>query len=146
MEDICPTILFHPSDHQVAEQTPSACSPDTNKSPRPAKRTPKSLLTTRRSNFRRSRAAAACRSCRARKVRCDVVAHGSPCYNCQQDSVICVLPTKRKRCWRYEDHDYIITPEGGIPQFENENESTLLNVSVFVHVISSIGLTKEESG
>lgn len=42
------------------------------------------------------RAARACVSCRARKVRCDVV-EGAPCGNCRWDNVACILSESRRR-------------------------------------------------
>ncbi|KAH8887405.1 hypothetical protein GQ53DRAFT_784348 [Thozetella sp. PMI_491] len=42
------------------------------------------------------RAARACVSCRARKVRCDVV-EGAPCGNCRWDNVTCVVQESRRR-------------------------------------------------
>lgn len=43
------------------------------------------------------RAAHACRSCRRRKVRCDVAVNGSPCTNCQLDEFPCVVVPRRHR-------------------------------------------------
>lgn len=37
------------------------------------------------------RAPVACTACHARKVRCNVVSSGRPCFNCQQDQSVCVL-------------------------------------------------------
>ncbi|KAI1815019.1 hypothetical protein GGS20DRAFT_545746 [Poronia punctata] len=42
------------------------------------------------------RAARACVSCRARKVRCDVV-EKNPCGNCRWDGVECVVQESRRR-------------------------------------------------
>ncbi|KAK0719758.1 fungal-specific transcription factor domain-containing protein [Lasiosphaeris hirsuta] len=42
------------------------------------------------------RAARACVSCRARKVRCDVV-EGAPCGNCRWDNVDCIIQESRRR-------------------------------------------------
>ncbi|KAG5930810.1 Cutinase transcription factor 1 beta [Claviceps sorghi] len=42
------------------------------------------------------RAARACVSCRARKVRCDVV-EGAPCGNCRWDHVECIVQESRRR-------------------------------------------------
>lgn len=42
------------------------------------------------------RAARACVSCRARKVRCDVV-EGAPCGNCRWDHIECVVQESRRR-------------------------------------------------
>lgn len=43
------------------------------------------------------RASRACCCCRARKVRCDVVEHGSPCTNCRLDQVECIVSESRRR-------------------------------------------------
>lgn len=44
------------------------------------------------------RASKACQSCRARKVRCNVVEHGPPCTNCRLDEVECLVSeSKRKK-------------------------------------------------
>lgn len=46
----------------------------------------------------KKRACKACTSCRARKVRCDVVPLGNPpCSNCKHDEIECCLPPPRKR-------------------------------------------------
>ncbi|EHY60786.1 Cutinase transcription factor 1 beta [Exophiala dermatitidis] len=44
----------------------------------------------------KKRAGRACASCRARKVRCDVVRSGTPCTNCRLDSLECVVPKSRR--------------------------------------------------
>ncbi|KAJ9614202.1 hypothetical protein H2200_002338 [Cladophialophora chaetospira] len=41
--------------------------------------------------MKKRRAAIACTSCHARKVRCNVVLVGQPCSNCQQDQTLCAL-------------------------------------------------------
>src|SRR5437016_8547349 len=47
----------------------------------------------------KKRSSRACSSCRTRKVRCNIVAHGAPCSNCRQDEIDCVLPlSRRQRC------------------------------------------------
>lgn len=46
---------------------------------------------------RRKRAAMACRSCRSRKVRCDVTNHGIPCCNCKFDQKECIIPERRRK-------------------------------------------------
>ncbi|KAJ0423050.1 hypothetical protein BJY00DRAFT_310645 [Aspergillus carlsbadensis] len=45
---------------------------------------------------RKKRSSAACFSCRARKVRCDVEG-GHPCTNCRFDGSMCAVPVKRSR-------------------------------------------------
>ncbi|KAK9777243.1 putative Zn(2)-C6 fungal-type domain-containing protein [Seiridium cardinale] len=45
----------------------------------------------------RKRAAKACLSCRARKVRCDVSQRGRPCMNCYLDSETCVVTGRASR-------------------------------------------------
>lgn len=42
------------------------------------------------------RSSRACRTCRARKVRCDITIHGSPCTNCRLDKVDCVLLVSKR--------------------------------------------------
>lgn len=48
----------------------------------------------------RKRAAKACLSCRARKVRCDVSQRGSPCMNCYLDGETCVVTGRASRLRR----------------------------------------------
>ncbi|OBT71133.1 hypothetical protein VF21_09554 [Pseudogymnoascus sp. 05NY08] len=43
------------------------------------------------------RATKACQSCRLRKVRCNVQAHGIPCLNCSMDDVNCVISAQRRK-------------------------------------------------
>ncbi|KAG8412869.1 Cutinase transcription factor 1 beta [Metarhizium acridum] len=54
------------------------------------------------------RAARACVSCRARKVRCDVV-EGAPCGNCRWDNVECIVQESRRR------KKNLVTPSAGGP-------------------------------
>ncbi|KAK5444213.1 hypothetical protein LTS15_010566 [Exophiala xenobiotica] len=42
------------------------------------------------------RSSRACRTCRARKVRCDITIHGSPCTNCRLDNIDCVLLVSKR--------------------------------------------------
>lgn len=44
----------------------------------------------------RRRSTKACLGCRARKVRCNVAEHGSPCTNCRLDILECVVRPRRK--------------------------------------------------
>ncbi|KAL2801554.1 hypothetical protein BJX63DRAFT_438715 [Aspergillus granulosus] len=44
----------------------------------------------------RVRAAAACKSCHDRKVRCDYLINGSPCTNCRHDRRSCTLRLKQR--------------------------------------------------
>lgn len=43
------------------------------------------------------RATKACQSCRLRKVRCNVQAHGISCLNCSMDDVNCVISAQRRK-------------------------------------------------
>ncbi|KAJ3550360.1 hypothetical protein NM208_g5 [Fusarium decemcellulare] len=53
------------------------------------------------------RASRACFSCRARKVKCDVVTN-SPCSNCQWDGTQCVVPrTRRTRKFLFGSQDNV---------------------------------------
>lgn len=45
----------------------------------------------------KKRSSRACTTCRARKVRCNIVAHGAPCSNCRHDEIDCVLPLSRRQ-------------------------------------------------
>ena len=45
----------------------------------------------------RRRASRACYSCRAKKVKCNVVKGGVPCHNCHADEIDCVVSDARKR-------------------------------------------------
>ncbi|OAT05341.1 FarB protein [Blastomyces gilchristii SLH14081] len=42
------------------------------------------------------RASAACRSCRARKVRCDVLLKSTPCTNCRLDGAECIIADSKR--------------------------------------------------
>ncbi|OLN92820.1 Cutinase transcription factor 1 beta 1 [Colletotrichum chlorophyti] len=52
----------------------------------------------------RKRAAKACLSCRARKVRCDVSQRGRPCMNCYLDSETCVVTGRASRLAQQKDN------------------------------------------
>ena len=45
----------------------------------------------------KKRSSRACTTCRFRKVRCNVVAHGAPCSNCRHDEIECILPLSRRQ-------------------------------------------------
>ena len=45
----------------------------------------------------KKRSSRACTTCRLRKVRCNIVAHGAPCSNCRHDEIDCVLPLSRRQ-------------------------------------------------
>ncbi|KFY23011.1 hypothetical protein V491_02660 [Pseudogymnoascus sp. VKM F-3775] len=74
-----------------------------------------------KSNGRR-RATMACRSCRSRKVRCDVAEHGVPCCNCKLDNKECAVPERRRK--RYEVNP-ICNPFSPIPSFSGDWVSAL---------------------
>src|ERR1700677_1696558 len=51
----------------------------------------------------KKRASQACHQCRLRKIRCDLVATGPPCNNCQFDGTECTtLVSKRSRTYRLQ--------------------------------------------
>src|SRR5690606_29894125 len=62
----------------------------------PKKRTGAATESSAAPKVTKRRAARACVSCRARKVRCDVV-EGAPCGNCRWDNVECVVQESRRR-------------------------------------------------
>lgn len=76
----------HSTDHELSP--PPAGSPK--------KRTPETADDEAPRKMTKRRAARACVSCRARKVRCDVV-EGAPCGNCRWDNVECVVQESRRR-------------------------------------------------
>ncbi|KIW79473.1 hypothetical protein Z517_06085 [Fonsecaea pedrosoi CBS 271.37] len=49
----------------------------------------------------RKRARIACSSCHSRKVRCNIVQHGPPCWNCRQDGSKCIVPPPKVRGQMY---------------------------------------------
>ncbi|KAI0011164.1 fungal-specific transcription factor domain-containing protein [Xylariaceae sp. FL0662B] len=61
------------------------------------------------------RAARACVSCRARKVRCDVV-EGAPCGNCRWDNVECIVQESRRRKKNLLDSNSSISHNHSGPQ------------------------------
>lgn len=61
----------------------------------PLKRPPPDGDHGRRDAIKR-RSARACRTCRARKVRCDITVHGIPCTNCGLDNIDCVLMVSKR--------------------------------------------------
>lgn len=97
-----------PEPHVPESTTSTACSDDTksptipeatlsNGTPTPSKkRTASESDPNGAPKVTKRRAARACVSCRARKVRCDVV-EGAPCGNCRWDNVECVVQESRRR-------------------------------------------------
>ncbi|KAI0539743.1 hypothetical protein GGR58DRAFT_463252 [Xylaria digitata] len=61
--------------------------------------------TTRPPHKTRKRAAKACLSCRARKVRCDVSQRGRPCMNCFLDNEACVVTSRASRFRKGENNE-----------------------------------------
>ncbi|CAH0035255.1 unnamed protein product [Clonostachys rhizophaga] len=57
---------------------------------------------------RRPRASKACLECRRRKVRCDVLAHGSPCSNCALDEEMCIIAARASK--RYYHGSSLVPP------------------------------------
>lgn len=58
----------------------------------------------------KKRSSRACTTCRARKVRCNIVAHGAPCSNCRHDEIDCVLPLSRRQRLVYSPWPCFWTP------------------------------------
>ncbi|KAH6626213.1 fungal-specific transcription factor domain-containing protein [Chaetomium sp. MPI-SDFR-AT-0129] len=86
-----------PSPRSSSEQASSMSPP-----PAPASTTEPTSSSKKRASVAgegkatKRRAARACVSCRARKVRCDVV-EGAPCGNCRWDDVECIVQESRRR-------------------------------------------------
>ncbi|KAK7730390.1 hypothetical protein SLS53_009009 [Cytospora paraplurivora] len=64
------------------------------------------------------RAARACASCRARKVRCDVVEQ-FPCGNCRWDNVQCIVHESRRRSTDFLRDPAELDPMSPLPAFVN---------------------------
>ncbi|KAI0471951.1 fungal-specific transcription factor domain-containing protein [Xylariaceae sp. FL0804] len=78
------------------------------------------------------RAARACVSCRARKVRCDVV-EGAPCGNCRWDKVECVVQESRRRKKPYDPNSSvshnIAAPRGAEAHLKAKVPATPVNIA-----------------
>ncbi|KAL1306656.1 hypothetical protein AAFC00_005330 [Neodothiora populina] len=88
------------------------------------------------------RASKACQSCRARKVRCNVVEQ-SPCTNCRLDEVECIVSeSKRKRKWS--------KPGNEDAEAQCESRTRESNASAYspssVHGISKSSISFQDSG
>ncbi|KAK4103954.1 hypothetical protein N658DRAFT_420567 [Parathielavia hyrcaniae] len=94
MSDIGDTPSPRSSAGRASSTSPPPAPPSstTGTAPSPKKRA--SLAS--EGKVTKRRAARACVSCRARKVRCDVV-EGAPCGNCRWDDVECVVQESRRR-------------------------------------------------
>ncbi|EXJ82703.1 hypothetical protein A1O3_06517 [Capronia epimyces CBS 606.96] len=70
----------------------------------------------------RRRATVACRSCNARKVRCNVASVGRPCANCALDKVDCqVVPRKRRGHSNNVGGVSLVAPSG--PEMRSQQHS-----------------------
>ncbi|KAI8623793.1 transcription factor CTF1 [Xylariaceae sp. FL1651] len=92
------------------------------------------------------RAARACVSCRARKVRCDVV-EGAPCGNCRWDNVECIVQESRRRKKSLINPNSSITSHNtttGAPQHAEAHlkAKTTLNPSAFTSMTSALPLRR----
>ncbi|KAF5659165.1 cutinase transcription factor 1 beta [Fusarium heterosporum] len=80
----------------AAPPSPMSTSPKNSAEKNSKKRSSPSGDSEQPEKITKRRAARACVSCRARKVRCDVV-EGAPCGNCRWDNVECVVQESRRR-------------------------------------------------
>ncbi|KAL6700013.1 transcription factor CTF1 [Trichoderma pleuroticola] len=85
-----------PSDSASPEPTDNASTADGRSDDKSKKRSAPSDGADQPHKVTKRRAARACVSCRARKVRCDVV-EGAPCGNCRWDNVECIVQESRRR-------------------------------------------------
>ncbi|KAI0534622.1 fungal-specific transcription factor domain-containing protein [Xylaria digitata] len=93
-EDTAPsTTPTTPPPTEMTARSPKAAE---KSSPSPKKRSATTTEPNGTVKVTKRRAARACVSCRARKVRCDVV-EGAPCGNCRWDGVECVVQESRRR-------------------------------------------------
>ncbi|CAM1508336.1 Fc.00g051840.m01.CDS01 [Cosmosporella sp. VM-42] len=81
---------------EASEASPPSPASTTTKGEKSKKRASPSGDSEQPAKITKRRAARACVSCRARKVRCDVV-EGAPCGNCRWDNVECVVQESRRR-------------------------------------------------
>ncbi|KAI9149184.1 cutinase transcription factor 1 beta [Paramyrothecium foliicola] len=89
----------HASSASDASAGAPSPEPTTSTMPKPdgsKKRASSGEESTAAQKITKRRAARACVSCRARKVRCDVV-EGAPCGNCRWDNVECIVQESRRR-------------------------------------------------
>ncbi|KAI5921360.1 transcription factor CTF1 [Camillea tinctor] len=97
----------NPDDRDVT--SPSSSSPSSKKRPASGTEPNGTAKVTKR------RAARACVSCRARKVRCDVV-EGAPCGNCRWDNVECIVQESRRRKKNlFDSTSSVSTSKGNAP-------------------------------
>ncbi|KAG9234538.1 fungal-specific transcription factor domain-containing protein [Amylocarpus encephaloides] len=82
-------LILHNATTSPFFNSPSP-SPAVETAPEPVPRP----ISKRRGKKRSSRA---CTTCRNRKVRCNIVAHGAPCSNCRHDEIECILPLSRRQ-------------------------------------------------
>ncbi|KAL1838603.1 hypothetical protein VTJ49DRAFT_2471 [Mycothermus thermophilus] len=88
-----------PAPPSVSEVTTASDAPQQSSQQPPQQQQTKkrgSVTTDGQTKATKRRAARACVSCRARKVRCDVV-EGAPCGNCRWDDVECIVQESRRR-------------------------------------------------
>ncbi|KAL7816378.1 hypothetical protein V8C44DRAFT_286131 [Trichoderma aethiopicum] len=85
-----------PSDSASPEPTENAPAADGRSDDKSKKRAAPNDGAEQPHKVTKRRAARACVSCRARKVRCDVV-EGAPCGNCRWDNVECIVQESRRR-------------------------------------------------
>ncbi|OTA01992.1 Zn2Cys6 transcriptional regulator [Trichoderma parareesei] len=85
-----------PSDSASPEPTEHAPAADGRSDDKSKKRAAPNDGAEQPHKVTKRRAARACVSCRARKVRCDVV-EGAPCGNCRWDNVECIVQESRRR-------------------------------------------------
>ncbi|KAI3339916.1 fungal-specific transcription factor domain-containing protein [Ustulina deusta] len=96
VEDSSTTSTKSPTTPIPMETTVMSSKAAEKTSPSPKKRSATTTEPNGTAKVTKRRAARACVSCRARKVRCDVV-EGAPCGNCRWDGVECVVQESRRR-------------------------------------------------
>ncbi|KAI1491075.1 transcription factor CTF1 [Biscogniauxia mediterranea] len=90
-------------------------TPSLSPSPNPKKRPASGTEPNGPAKVTKRRAARACVSCRARKVRCDVV-EGAPCGNCRWDNVECIVQESRRRKKNlFDSTSSVSTSKGSAP-------------------------------
>ncbi|KAH7016757.1 fungal-specific transcription factor domain-containing protein [Ilyonectria destructans] len=119
------------SPHAATAMLTHSCSNSHHHGPAPSRRTvthPQSPSSPRSKKYLRRRALRACLSCRARKVRCDVVQR-APCGNCKWDNIECVVASRRNAKF-YQENKPATLPRDNPVELSREVDTEETKLSV----------------
>ncbi|KAI4728256.1 hypothetical protein E4T49_03912 [Aureobasidium sp. EXF-10728] len=77
------------------------------------------------------RASKACQSCRARKVRCNVVEQ-SPCTNCRLDEVECIVSESKRKKRMKKDMQQEAAPRLSLPRYNNPISASMTHQGTYL--------------